>query len=377
MATIRILVRPCYSAGLKNRLFATDSRGSHWNEPYRLWKLLGSQRGIEIDTWDLHPLSSADMIWIQDLPARRRELEDARMQCPDTPFVYLQYESPIDRLHFFDKRNHDLFDAVVTYNRQLCENGNDGRYHHCHLPIGIPPESAPAVPFTQRRGIVMINQNRYCGWLAPRQSGLAGLPVLGPRFGGWRLSLRAQRRQSSEELYGRRRNIARLAEQFGDLMDVFGHGWQGERIAWVHQLLRPRPFARAKGLLNSPKLETIAQYRFGLAFENIQGDYGYISEKILDVALAGSVPIYLGDNQIDKIIPAESFVDARQFKSDREMLEFVRDCPQEEWEKKRAAALAFARDQLPALFGPQTFAERLLAIGETVLSRRRQPLHSV
>jgi hypothetical protein len=41
-------------------------------------------------------------------------------------------------------------------------------------------------------------------------------------------------------------------------------------------------------------LDWISQYKFMLCFENSMG-YGYVTEKIIQVYLAGTIPIYWGD----------------------------------------------------------------------------------
>lgn len=52
------------------------------------------------------------------------------------------------------------------------------------------------------------------------------------------------------------------------------------------------------------KLETIARYRFTLAFENSVAE-DYVSEKFFDPLLVGSVPVYLGAKTIDRFSPAD------------------------------------------------------------------------
>ena len=51
----------------------------------------------------------------------------------------------------------------------------------------------------------------------------------------------------------------------------------------------------------SNKIKFLSQYKFSIAMENIKGD-GYISEKIIDSFNAGTIPIYLGDFQMNLLI---------------------------------------------------------------------------
>lgn len=63
------------------------------------------------------------------------------------------------------------------------------------------------------------------------------------------------------------------------------------------------------------KLETIGRYRFTLAFENAVAE-DYVTEKLFDPLVAGSVPVYLGAPNAAAFAPGEGcFVDARAFPS--------------------------------------------------------------
>ncbi|MGX9145833.1 glycosyltransferase family 10 domain-containing protein [Mesorhizobium sp. 128a] len=62
------------------------------------------------------------------------------------------------------------------------------------------------------------------------------------------------------------------------------------------------------------KIETIARHRFCFAMENaIETDY--VTEKIYDAFMAGTVPIYLGAPNVDEFVPTHSYVDASAFAS--------------------------------------------------------------
>jgi GR25 family glycosyltransferase involved in LPS biosynthesis len=63
-------------------------------------------------------------------------------------------------------------------------------------------------------------------------------------------------------------------------------------------------------------------YKFVIAFENDYPD-GYISEKITNPMLAGSIPIYLGDKDIGAHFNKKSFIDVRDFPSWEKCVEYV------------------------------------------------------
>ena len=58
------------------------------------------------------------------------------------------------------------------------------------------------------------------------------------------------------------------------------------------------------------KVKTVSNYKFYLAFENLQVK-DYVSEKVFEGLFAGSVPVYRGAKEIAKFMPSpDSYVDA-------------------------------------------------------------------
>jgi len=71
------------------------------------------------------------------------------------------------------------------------------------------------------------------------------------------------------------------------------------------------------------KIETIARYRFCLALENsISPDY--VTEKIFDPLMAGTIPVYLGAPDVDEFMPADSYINASAFSSPAELASYLR-----------------------------------------------------
>ena len=85
--------------------------------------------------------------------------------------------------------------------------------------------------------------------------------------------------------------------------------------------LRNRELLEDRGTIT--KLETIARYKFTLAFENaISQDY--VTEKFYQPLIVGSVPVYRGAPNIDDFAPGEHcFINATDFRSPRELSEYL------------------------------------------------------
>jgi hypothetical protein len=93
--------------------------------------------------------------------------------------------------------------------------------------------------------------------------------------------------------------------------DLWGRGWPIQS------------FPVLKGSTNN-KLRTYNNYKFALAFENCDNAVGYISEKILDCFMAGIVPIYWGAPNVTTHIPAECFIDMRDFQSYDDLYKYLK-----------------------------------------------------
>jgi len=144
-------------------------------------------------------------------------------------------------------------------------------------------------------------------------------------------------------------------------LDVFGAGWNGEQISWC-PLYPNRPYRCWRRKVEISKHELSAEYRFVMAYENLRGRRGYISEKIFDALQAGSVPVYLGEERIAEFVPQEAFVDARDFRTHRELLAYLQLCPESEWREMRQAGQDFLRSTEFRPFTDEAFAERMTEV---------------
>src|SRR5262249_53113928 len=157
------------------------AQSDRWMTPYVKWRQLAASRGLAVDTWDLYPLESADVVFFLDLPTQRAEFEQARRQAPKAKFVLMLVESPLGRPYYFNVKNHEPFDLVLTFNWRLCD---ERRYFRYYLSIG-GVGNVSSHTFDERRPLIMMNTNRLLGpfgLFANRQPGLRGIPGIGSLF---------------------------------------------------------------------------------------------------------------------------------------------------------------------------------------------------
>lgn len=80
------------------------------------------------------------------------------------------------------------------------------------------------------------------------------------------------------------------------------------------------------------KLDIIARYPFYLAFEN-SNCVDYVSEKVFDGLIAGSVPVYLGAPNIDELLPADKcIIKVSDFSSAEQLAKYLIELRHDETE---------------------------------------------
>ena len=113
------------------------------------------------------------------------------------------------------------------------------------------------------------------------------------------------------------------------------------------------------------KVEFLKNYRFCIAYENAASP-GYCTEKLLHAKAAGCVPIYWGDPYVERDFDPNGFIDARNFRTPKELVAAVRRV--EENPKLWAAMAAVpALSEYKVEWARRTMAElgkRLLALGK-------------
>jgi len=82
------------------------------------------------------------------------------------------------------------------------------------------------------------------------------------------------------------------------------------------------------------KMNTIRKYKFTLAFEN-SNDRDYVTEKFFQPLEAGSVPVFFGTSNIADFAPPNSYINAKDFESPKELAKYLKmlDKNDEEYEK--------------------------------------------
>ena len=182
------------------------------------------------------------------------------------------------------------FDNVFTFVPSISERG--GKFQHLYLPAYGQPDATGAlreVPTgcfdagPRRHAIVMVHGNKA--------SSQPGEQYTARReFAEWF----AAHGKTPMEVYGR--------PGFPDLANY--HGEAGDK----HQVL--------------------AQYRFALAMDNTWDPIwsaGYFTREVLDALYCGCIPIVKGCYDIERYLPADCYIDLRQFNDYGELDQYLQE----------------------------------------------------
>src|SRR6185295_11271500 len=200
-------------------------------------------------------------VWIKEW---RKKLQTAKKHLHCT-LILLAFEPPSILPGMYSKETIRLFDKIVTWNDSLIDNKKFFKFNY----FALWPQIQPLVPFSQKKLIVQMSGNKFSS--------------------------------HPDELYSERLKVIQYFEKRGgNEFEFYGPGWE------------KKGFANYRGTV-ADKIQTLKNYRFCVCYENIKNIKGYITEKLTDCFIAGSVPIYWGASNITDYIPANCFIAREKF----------------------------------------------------------------
>jgi len=195
--------------------------------------------------------------------------------------ILLLLESPSVYPENYLKENHYYYDYILTQDDYLVDNI---KYFKIYQPVYFD-NTEYLINFNIKKFCLIINSNK--------KSNVKG------------------------ELYSKRLGIVQSFVAYdATLLDVYGEGWE--------------EFPNAKGRVLD-KLEVMCRYKFAICYENFSSGSGYITEKIFDCFIAGIIPIYWGAPNIEEHIPKDLFIDRRDYKSNVELINYLRAIRESEY----------------------------------------------
>lgn len=108
------------------------------------------------------------------------------------------------------------------------------------------------------------------------------------------------------------------------------------------------------------KSDALLKSKFNICYENVADLPGYITEKIFDSFFYGCVPVYWGASNITQYIPANCFIDRKQFKNTAEMYAFLNKVTEPEYIEYQRNIVRFLQSDQAQKFSTATFVNTIV-----------------
>ena len=306
-----------------------------WNRdncfyPFYLMREKLKRHGIEINTSDVN--DGRGLVFELHM--------DVQKKSGFIPCYLLMLETsqvcPSNGISLYWKRYHKIF----TWNDNLVDGD---RFVKINFPNPIKVYVADGFSSSRDKFLCLISSNRT-------------LPV-----------------QDDRDLYLERVKAIRWLEAHASQdFDLYGVGWdipvvhrgligKIERHFWrmLCRLVKLHPFQSYRGKV-AHKSEVLTRTRFAICYENVRDLPGYITEKIFDCFFSGCVPVYWGASNITDYIPADCFVDRRQFNDTEAVYHFLKSMTELEFIGYQQRFAAFLQSDAAYPFSSEFFAETVV-----------------
>jgi hypothetical protein len=143
-------------------------------------------------------------------------------------------------------------------------------------------------------------------------------------------------------LYSERVKTIRWFEKnHPDEFYLYGSGWDksarmptmiGGLIHKIEEKIFPKKFKfNTWNCIIEEKSNVLSSSKFSIVYENVSGQYDYITEKIFDAFSFANVPIYWGAKNILDHVPKSCFIDRRDFISHESLYKYIKNMKEEKF----------------------------------------------
>lgn len=150
-------------------------------------------------------------------------------------------------------------------------------------------------------------------------------------------------------------------------IDVYGKGWDQmfpkrgrlHRHIILNNIIHHNLIKSVyKGMAKS-KYKTLSKYNFTICYENMIME-GYMTEKIFDCFVAGTVPVYLGAPDIATYVDKAAFIDANEFRDYGELDKYLKSLTSKDIQKYRDAGKNYMLSDRYRPYTKEYFTEKII-----------------
>jgi alpha(1,3/1,4) fucosyltransferase len=259
---------------LNNKIFELDYDRDNILLIFRKLKFYINQKGHNLNTFDLVNLDNCDIILYFDIPLDnyyKKYTQKNILIILENKYIWPQN---------WQLKNHNYFQYVLTWDYTLVDNS---KYFLYYIPQDL--SVSPYFSNKTRKKFTLISSNKI--------------------------------NIHKDETYNFRKEIISYFERNSLDFDFYGFGWDKifplnsflmkiSNKLQVTKYISLKRYKNYKGQIESKEI-ILSNYNFCFCFENAFNVKGYITEKIFDSFRTGTIPIYIGDSYINKLIPEDCF----------------------------------------------------------------------
>jgi hypothetical protein len=249
---------------------------AQWVDFYQM----GIRLGYDLFTLDqIENIEDIDLLICLDRPSPHNTIINSILANPRIIKYLVTYENPMIYPGNWASDFHDKFSRIYTWNDDLVDNR---KYFKINYATQIQEKMSLVV--SQKE----FDKRKLCGM------------ICGAKY-----------INHPNSIYQLRINIINWFQQNAtNEFDLWGQGWGKFNLPCYHGE-------------TANKLVTGNGYKFLFTLENAKGYSGYISEKIFDGFISGSVPVYLGAPNVTSHIPKNTFIALDDFDSLEKLVIFI------------------------------------------------------
>lgn len=256
------------------------------------------------------------------------------LMCMESPFIATRFYVGL-------KKYSSWFKHSMVYPAMQKRLSSKTKYHQTYFPDSLSINDYVEDSFESKKLATFIAGNK--------------------RFKNWKkmVIIKALYGMGIKNIYPERQKlISYYAKNNG--FDLYGKDWElggetPEETAEINKVY--------KGTVGEKK-DVLRQYKFVFCFENTTFP-GFVTEKIFDSMISGSIPVYYGASDVLEQVPKNCFIDYRDFKTIQDLDRFMRDMTEAEYGNYRINIKTYlASDDYKNTFSQERYAKVVLDILE-------------
>lgn len=239
------------------------------------------------------------------------------------PLLLTCGESPIYAYEFYDQVDHfvSLFKNAMLFNNLKYKSNN---IEHFYFPTYNISKELKSNSYSTKKNIVLVASNKDWKKSFPFKFYVNPIKFRRELINFFkRITSKSFNSATKNSLHDKRYQLIADILKNNIEFDLYGPLWNNRKKytnKWINRIYK-KIDSIYKGTVDS-KSEIISQYKFAICFENIS-ENGYITEKIIDCFISGTIPIYMGAPDINNYIPANLYINYSKFLNNEELFIYL------------------------------------------------------